>query len=441
MHTPALSTKVVTRAVPPYESRRQVIMAAATHSDMPPRSFTLALTSVVVLAPLAIDMYLASLPGIAAEFHAPAWTTMLTLTVYLLVLGVGQLIAGPLTDAYGRRRPLLIGLALFIVGSLAAALAPSMAALIAARTVQGAGGAITWVVANSTVRDRVEGDAATRVYAALMTVGMFAPIVAPTLGGVLDQYFGWRIVFVCLAVLGAATVAVALVYLPESLPVDRRAPAALGAALRTYGRLSVSRAFLTPMGALTAAIAFLFCYLGGCSYVYQNHFGIDQAGFGVVLGVTNLAALLGPLLANVLAGRIGSSRLAVTGAGVLTTGAAVGFVAALLGWPLAVLAVGMGTALLGLGLAEPALVGMCMGATDSNMGSAAAVLGAAQFLLAAVATVAIAPAVTSGPLTWTAPMLVIAAISLVLTVLASRADATRRATRLVDLSEHCRTAD
>lgn len=117
-------------------------------------TFVVALASVVALGPFAIDTYLASLPSIGAEFDAPAWATQLTLTGYLIVLGLGQLVAGPLTDAVGRRRPILLGIAVFVVASILASVAASMAILVVARLLQGAGAAVAFVAANSAVRDR-----------------------------------------------------------------------------------------------------------------------------------------------------------------------------------------------------------------------------------------------------------------------------------------------
>ena len=131
----------------------------------PPRSFLLSLAAVLGVGPFAIDMYLASLPEIGADFAAPSWMVQLTLTGYLIMLGAGQLVAGPVTDAFGRRRPLLLGLTIFIAACLLAAAAPSMAVLVVARMLQGAGAAMAFVVINSAVRDRVSGDAATRAFA------------------------------------------------------------------------------------------------------------------------------------------------------------------------------------------------------------------------------------------------------------------------------------
>lgn len=386
----------------------------------PPFSFAAALAAVLGLGPFAIDMYLASLPDIRAEFTAPVWTTQLTLTGYLLMLGIGQLVAGPVTDAYGRRKPLLTGLVLFIAGSTLAALAPSMAVLVAARALQGAGGAISFVVANSSVRDRAEGNAATRIYAILMTVGAVAPILAPALGGVVDRCLGWRAVFICLAVLGTGALVGAIIALPESLPAQRRSLLRFAPSLRAYGALVTSGRFLVPLGALAGAFILLFCYLGGASYVYQGHYGVDQVRFGLIFGITGISALLGALTANLLANRLGTAGLARFGVILMTFGAAGALLGAWTDQPVAIIAAGIGVALLGLGAAEPALMGMCMSAVRDNLGGAAALIGATQYVLGSAASAAIATLAAAGPVPWTVPMLGISLVSLALLIPATR---------------------
>ncbi|BBG04813.1 MULTISPECIES: Bcr/CflA family efflux MFS transporter [Pseudonocardia] len=387
----------------------------------PPRSFTLTLAVVVGLGPFAIDMYLASLPDIAAEFRAPVWVTQLTLTGYLLVLGLGQLFAGPLTDAVGRRTPLLAGLALFTAGSVAAALAPSMAVLVAARLLQAAGGAVTVVVVNSSVRDRAEGDAATRLYAALMVVVAVAPIIAPAAGGALDGVAGWRAVFVALAVLGALTLFAAVRFLPESLPVAARTPFRPGATLRGYGSLMRDRAFVVPAAAICTVFGFLFAYIGGASYVYRGTYGLGASEFGLLFGATAVAVAVGAGAAHVLADRLAARTNAVLGAALIVAGAIGATVAAVAGLPIWVLAVCFAVALAGLGITEPVLMGAAMNARSDGLGSASAVLGACQFVLGAVGTAAAGAAAAAGPVVWTGLLLGIAVVAALLTLALPRA--------------------
>ncbi|WP_084351924.1 Bcr/CflA family efflux MFS transporter [Millisia brevis] len=383
-------------------------------------SFTLSLAGIVGLVPFAIDMYLSSLPAIGAEFVAPIWVTQLTLTGYLLLLGVGQLIAGPITDTVGRRTPLLIGLGVFVVGSVVAALAPTMAVLVVARVLQGLGGAIAVVVANSSVRDRTHGDGATRLYAILLTVTALAPVIAPVAGGFVDAALGWRAVFWVLAVLGVLVFAAATIFLPESLPAGRRSPLALGAVIGGYGRLFVTRGFVVPLIAVAAMFMLLFAYIGGASYVYQGHFGVGRSAFGAIFGVTALALLVGALLAGRLSSRLGTGRLGLVGVAVSFAGTAIALGSVLVGGSLWAVAAGMALALLGLGICEPALMSMCMSAVDDGAGRAAALLGGAQYIFGAVATVVAGAVAAAGAGSWIGLMLAFAAVALVFAVVLAR---------------------
>ncbi|WP_144941274.1 Bcr/CflA family efflux MFS transporter [Kocuria salsicia] len=383
----------------------------------PPRSFLLSLAAVLGVGPFAIDMYLASLPEIGADFAAPSWTVQLTLTGYLIMLGAGQLVAGPVTDAFGRRRPLLLGLSIFIAACLLAAAAPSMAVLVVARMLQGAGAAMAFVVINSAVRDRVSGDAATRAFAVLVTVTSVIPMISPAVGGWVGELFGWRPVFLVLALIGAVSLGIVFRWLPESLPAQRRVPLAFAPVLRAYAGHQRSRWMLVPLGALAGTFVYLFCYLGGASYVYQGHYGVGQADFGMIFGVTGFASVGGAVIGHRLAHRLTTGQLGVL---IMVAGGVMATAAALCTESLFLLALSVGFGLLGLGACEPAFMSLCMSSATSNVGAASALLGATQFLSGALTTALIAFPATLAPWAWAATMLGVAVVSLGLALLASR---------------------
>ena len=389
-----------------------------------PRSFILTTAAVVGLLPFAADMYLSSLPAIGAEFDAPVWVTQLTLTGFLLVLGLGQLVTGPITDALGRRRPLLFGLGLFTLGSLLAALAPSMAVLVAGRLLQGVAGALAVVIANSSVRDSAAGTAATRLYAVLMTVAGLAPVIAPTAGGLLEQVVGWRSVFIALTVLGALVMASAATFLPESLPQARRTPFAPRGLASLYGGLLRTRAFAVPLAALSALFMMLFAYIGGASYVYQDHYGLDPAAFGLLFGATGLAFLLGAVIAHRLAGSLPAVRQALVGSLVALGGGAAAVLATAAGAPMLFVVLGMAVGLLGLGIAEPPLMSRCMSAVESSTGAAAALIGASQYALGAAATVVAGVLAARSPVLWAGLIALFALAGVLLVRLVPTATAT-----------------
>lgn len=384
------------------------------------RSVVLSLAAIVGLVPFAIDMYLPSLPEIGEDFAVPTWVTQSTLTGYLLLLGMGQLVAGPVSDSLGRRRPLLLGLTLFTVGSVLAIVAPSMWILIVARLLQGMGGAFALVVANSSVRDHASGNAATRLYAVLITMSALAPVIAPSLGGVVDDLFGWRAVFVVLTVLGATTTMAAVFFLPESLPARDRHTERIGAVLAGYGRLLRNRAYVLPLAGFSVVLMVLFSYIGGASYVYQQHYALDSSSFGFVFGATGLAVLVGAGIANRFADRVGSRNLATWGVLSIVAGSALAAIVLLLDGPLWAVVIGMALLLGGLGAGEPALMSMCMSAVHRSTGAAAALLGSAQYVLGALGTILAGVVAAASAAGWGVLLVVLAVVGAALVILAAR---------------------
>ncbi|WP_426076639.1 Bcr/CflA family efflux MFS transporter [Janthinobacterium sp. PSPC3-1] len=363
-------------------------------------SFGLAasLALVAVLGPAGIDMYLASMPAMARELHTSYANVQLSLTVFLLAMGMGQLLCGPLTDMLGRRRPLLAGIALYIAAALWAAQAGQLHILLLARLLQGLGAALTLVVVMSMVRDVADGVRAAQLFALLMTIVGLAPVLAPAVGGMLDAHYGWRAVMLALAGLGALTLLNSALFLPETLPAAKRVPPT--GALRTYARIALDRAFLLPALALAASFFFLFAYIGGASLVYQHDFGLPADTFGLVFGATGVAVLLGAMASGRLVGRYGVLRLSVAGACAMLGGAVLALAAAALGLGLPGVLPGLFLALGGLGVAEATLMAIAMGSQQRALGSTAALLGAIQMTISSLATPVAASLAQLGPLPW-----------------------------------------
>lgn len=363
-------------------------------------SFGLAtsLALVAVLGPAGIDMYLASMPAMARELHTSYANVQLSLTVFLLAMGLGQLLCGPLTDMLGRRRPLLAGIAVYIAAALWAAQADQLPMLLLARLLQGLGAALTLVVVMSMVRDVADGVRAAQLFALLMTIVGLAPVLAPALGGMLDAHYGWRAVMLALAGLGALTLLNSALFLPETLPVSKRVSPK--GALRTYARIAMDPAFLLPALALAASFFFLFAYIGGASLVYQHDFGLPADTFGLVFGATGVAVLLGAMASGRLVGRHGVLRLSLAGACAMLGGAVLALAAAALGLGLPGVLPGLFLALGGLGVAEATLMAIAMGSQQRALGSTAALLGAIQMTIAGMATPVAASLAQQGPLPW-----------------------------------------
>lgn len=348
--------------------------------------FVLVLGALIAIGPLTIDTYLPAMPSIAHELSATEAQVQGTLTGILLGLGLGQLLVGPLADAIGRRKPLIAGLALHIVASLFAASAPTVELLTAARVAQGLGNAAVSVVAMAIVRDLFTGSAAATLLSRLMLVMGIAPIVAPTIGGAVLAHTSWRGVFVLVSLAGMVLVTVASVLLRETLPVERRRRLQPLPVLRTYGSLLRDRTFVGLVLISGLMFATLFSYIGGSSFVLQDIYGLSVAQFGLAFGLNSLGFLTGSQLNPFLLRRFDPRDIVRAGVGLgalaslaLLAAAATGFggLPFILG-PLWFL-------LFACGLTLPNTPALALTRHGEAAGTAAALLGASQFVIGGAA--------------------------------------------------------
>lgn len=350
----------------------------------------LVLGSLIAIGPLTIDMYLPALPSIASGLQTSSTAVQLTLTGTLLGLALGQLVVGPISDAVGRRRPLIAGLAVHVAASILCVLAPNVAVLGALRILQGLGVAAAAVVATAVVRDLFNGAAFARLFSRLMLVMGAAPILAPTLGGAVLRWTSWRGVFVALAVFGVVLVGVALFALKETLPVQRRRSGGAFATLTVYGQLLRDRTFVGLVLVAGLSMAALFAYVAGSSFVYQEQFGLSEQQFAIAFGAGAVSLITATQL-NVRLLRRYSPRQILFSA--LTVGSLAGLV--LVGFAatgfgglptiLAALWVVLGAG----GLAIPNAPALAMSRHGEAAGTAAALLGAVQFGVGALAAPAV----------------------------------------------------
>ena len=346
----------------------------------------LVLGALSAIGPLTIDAYLPALPELTAELGATDAQAQATITGLLVGLGLGQLLIGPLSDAVGRRRPLLFGLAGHAGMSLLCAIAPSMAVLTATRTLQGLAGAAVAVVAMAMVRDLFTGIRAAQLLSRLVLVLGVAPIVAPSLGSALLKVTSWQGIFVALALTAVALLALAFFALPETLPPARRVPARLSTSLRSYAALFSDRLFLVLVAVAGLMFATLFAYIAGSPFLLQGVYGLSPEQFGLafgaiavgLIGMTQLnplllrwfspVAILSFAVALGLAGSLGLVLTALTGFGGL-----VGFFIPLF------------VAVSSAGLSFPNAPAVALSRHGETAGAASALLGSAQFLLGGLA--------------------------------------------------------
>jgi DHA1 family bicyclomycin/chloramphenicol resistance-like MFS transporter len=335
------------------------------------------------IGPFSMDMYLPALPRIAGEFHAGASRVQLTLTACLVGLAVGQLLTGPLSDRWGRRRPALAGLGLYAVFSLLCALAPSAEALSAARLAQGVAGGATIVISRAVVRDLHAGAAAAAYFSRLMLVFGVAPVVAPSAGSLVLRYTSWPGVFVVLAVIGALILVAALGGLPETLPAERRHTGGLAETARGMRSLLHDRGYVGYVLALGMAGAGLFGYISGSSFVLQQVYGASPQLYGVLFGLNALGFVLVGQLNGRLVHRVPPRRLLGV-ALVIAVAAAVALVVAARWHSLIAVAVPLLVFMSALGMVLPNTTALALDLHPVRAGAASALLGAAQSLCGAV---------------------------------------------------------
>ncbi|MDF0528928.1 multidrug effflux MFS transporter [Tsukamurella sp. 8F] len=264
----------------------------------------LVLGALSAFGPITTDLYLPSLPEAASDLHASQPQIQVTLTTCLVGLALGQLFIGPLSDAVGRRRPMLGGVAVFVVASLLCALAPTVYLLDAFRLIQGLAGSAGVVLSLAIVRDLYSGVDAAKLISSLMAVGGIAPILAPVAGAQLLRVMDWRGLFYVLAGTGVVLLGAAWRWIPESLPAARRAELRLNHLAEAVGTLSRDPRFVCLSIAGAFAFATLFSYISTSPFVFQDGYGFTEAQFGILFAANSAGLLCVNLAGGRLLGRV-----------------------------------------------------------------------------------------------------------------------------------------
>ncbi len=343
----------------------------------------LILGALSAFGPLAIDFYLPAFPAMAQAFATDEKHVQTTLAAYFLGLSIGQLAYGPVADRFGRRKPLMFGVTLFTLASLACAYAPNLDTLVLARFVQALGGCAGMVLSRAIVSDKCDPVASAKVFSQLMLVMGLAPILAPMLGGVLVNVAGWQSIFLALSLFSAGCLLAVSLGLPESLPEHiPRQP--LSGALRQYLRLFADRVFVGHALTGGIAIAGMFAYIAGSPFVFIKLYGVPAEHYGWLFG-TNAAGfiLVAQVNARLLAKRGPAFLLARAVWLYLVAGLALLGVAALRPTQLWPLLVPLFVCISSLGCIIPNASACAMSGQGARAGSASALMGCLQFSVAA----------------------------------------------------------
>lgn len=334
--------------------------------------------------PLSLDLYLPSLPELADELDASTSAAQLTITACLLGLAVGQLVAGPLSDRYGRRRPLIIGLVCYLLASLACAVAPSIAILVVLRLVQGLAGAAGLVIARAVARDLYEGRALVVFFSRLILISGLAPVVAPVLGGQLSKIMSWRGIFGVLAGVGVILLLAGTFGLRETLPPQRRTVGGLSATLRGFAILLRDRIFLGAALSAGLASASMFAYIAGATFVLQRIYGMSAQSFSLAFGANSLGIMAMSQVSAWLSRRWSAPKVLALGLMINLIGATGLVVSVLTHLALPFLVGSLFVMVSALGLVFPTSTALAMLDYPDQAGAASSLLGLGQYIAGAL---------------------------------------------------------
>ena len=343
-------------------------------------SWIILLALLTALGPLSIDMYLPALPQMAQDFNVTTQQIANTLPAYFFGLAVGQLIYGPISDRIGRKKPLYFGMTLFAFASLLCVLAPDHWSLIAARVLQALGGCVGVVMARAAIRDRLDVQGSAQAFSSMMIVMGIAPILAPTLGAAILQFFSWQGVFIALFVIGLFCLFCVHFLFKETLAPERRLHLNFKQVFILYACIFKDRSFRFPMLAGCFTGAALFCYISSAAAVLMDGYHLTQQQFAIAFGFNAFGIILLSSINKRLANKLSVILRLKIGGLIQVTGALIivsaGFMSDA---PLVIVMLGLFFSVSGIGFTGPNAMALAMSEQGSRAGTASAIMGSMQF--------------------------------------------------------------
>ncbi|WP_228552263.1 Bcr/CflA family efflux MFS transporter [Gracilibacillus salitolerans] len=344
------------------------------------------LAMLAMLGPFNIDMYLPSFPQIANDLDARASLVQLSLTACLLGLAFGQLVIGPISDAIGRRKPILIFISLFAFFSLVCALAPNIVILVLARFLQGFTASAGVVLSRAVVRDVFDGKALTKFFALLMVINATAPMIAPISGGavLLLPFATWHTIFIFLFLLGIVMVTISAFKLPETLPEQNRRPGSITNSLKTMAYLLKDRSFIGYAIVVCFVQGGTFAYVAGTPFVYQELYHVSPQVFSILFGINGVAIIFGSFLVGRLSSHFSERSLLRTGVIMSLSANTILLLATVFHWPLYMLVIPLFIHLNAVGIILTSSFSLAMEKQKERAGTASALLGMLPLLMGAI---------------------------------------------------------
>ncbi|OOF40479.1 Bcr/CflA family drug resistance efflux transporter [Rodentibacter rarus] len=329
--------------------------------------------------PFVVDLYLPSLPQLAHFFDTSTSMTQLTLTTAMIGLAVGQLLLGPISDKFGRKKPLMISLLVYIASTILIIFSPNIESMIVLRVIQGLSSAGSVVISRAVATDLYRGREMTRFFGLLMTINGMAPIVSPILGSLLLEYVSWKGVFIFLALIGVLVFAFCF-RLKESLNPENRLQGSVLSTFSTFGVIAKNRLFMSYVGIESFLLGAMFAYISASPFILQSFYGLSAFAFSLCFGANGAALVIGANTGGKLSNRTALS-IGVWG-GLIAAGYTI---ATLLLQPYWLFVeVGFFFMLLLMGMTFPSISSLAMESERQYAGSASALLGFAPFFLGGI---------------------------------------------------------
>lgn len=349
--------------------------------------FIIILGSLTAIGALSIDMFLAGLPDIRHDFQTTTSNAQLTLSMFMIGLAFGNLFAGPISDSTGRRKPLIIAMIIFTLASLGIVFVHNIWLMVALRFLQGVTGGAAAVISRAIASDMYSGNELTKFMALLMLVNGIAPVVAPTIGGIILNYSVWRMVFVILTIFGFVMVIGSLLKVPESLTVtNRESSSGLKTMFKNFKILLKTPRFVLPMLIQGMTFVLLFTYISASPFIIQKIYGMTAIQFSWMFAGIGITLIISSQLTGYLVDFIDSQKLMRGMTMIQIIGVILVTIVLLNHWNFWILAIGFiiliapvtGVATLGFTIA--------MDESSSGRGSSSSLLGLVQFLFGGVAS-------------------------------------------------------
>jgi DHA1 family bicyclomycin/chloramphenicol resistance-like MFS transporter len=378
----------------------------------PKRPTLLILVAISTLQPIALNMVAPATPALARAFSASYATIQLTLTLFLVAVAATQLVVGPLSDRFGRRPCVLAGIVAFIAGSALGALAETTEALLFSRVLEGAGAGTTFALARAIIRDTSSRDEAAGQIASVTMVMVVAPMLAPYVGGHIETWFGWRMIFWTMTAAGVAVLALTALRLPETAP-DVGVSTSLLGVFRAFPALAADRGFIIDVVALAMTSASFFAFIAAAPFIVVETMGRGSDVYGAYFILNALGYMIGNFAMSRLAIRVGTARMVRIGLAISFVALSAAFAISLSAhWTPLTLFLPLALNAIGNGLTIPGATASALSARPELAGSAAGLMGAVQLGSGALATIVISAAVIVWPQALMAMMWLMLAVAL-----------------------------